>query len=66
MSQIQKTRERVQALTGSPIMFSGGNTSEYSQHPIEIQAARFSRRFAVSDAVARLLAEHCYAKGALR
>lgn len=66
MAQIQKTRERGQALTGSPIMFSGGNTSEYNPNPTQIQAARFSRRFAVSDAVARLLAEHCYAKGVLR
>lgn len=66
MTQIQKTRERGQALTGSPITFSGGNTSEYNQNPTQIQAARFSRRFAVSDPVARLLAEHCYAKGVLR
>lgn len=64
MSQTAETRRREQAPTGSQNSFSGGNVSEIAQNPLLFnQAARIARRFVVSAALARVVAEHAFSNG---
>lgn len=45
----------------SELLILGGDNSEYITHPILFnQAAAIARRFVVSEALARTIAEHAY------
>lgn len=61
MSHMSETRRRWQAPTGSRKVFFDGNASEYEATSLHLQAAHIAARFAVSEAVARVVAEHAFA-----
>lgn len=62
MTQIQKTRERGLALTGSPKVFSGGNSSEDSSSTLSHQSRWLAARYNMGAAHARAVAELAFAR----
>lgn len=61
-----ETRRCGQAPAGPLKVFCSRNASENSLSTLDRQAASVARRFAVSNALARAIAEHAFAKGVQR